>query len=105
MSSTVQQCFPIPQGLNPDVTDTGPSTQFGLNATVVNSHMGSFSMTARLANLIAEHDDLDQAVASMLSALSCDDISISRLKKRKLAVKDEISRAQAYLRGLAAGFA
>jgi hypothetical protein len=73
----------------------------GLNASAVNSDIWPVNIAARLADLNAEHDDLDQAVGSMLSALGCDDLAISRLKKRKLHVKDEISRAQGYLRGLA----
>jgi hypothetical protein len=48
----------------------------------------------RLNELIAEHDDLDQAVASMLCNTGCDDLAIIRLKKRKLHLKDEIVCAQ-----------
>jgi len=51
----------------------------------------------RLKELIAEHNDLDQAVASLLSASGYDDLVISRLKKRKLHLKDEISLTEVRL--------
>jgi len=45
----------------------------------------------RLAALAAEHDDLDIAVSVLLDAGSRDDLLITRLKKRKLQIKDEIA--------------
>lgn len=45
----------------------------------------------RLAALIAEHDDLDAAIFALLEAGRRDDLLISRLKKRKLQIKDEIA--------------
>jgi hypothetical protein len=53
----------------------------------------------RLNELISEHEDLDQAVASLLNTSGSDDRVIGRLKKRKLHLKDEISRAQLRLLG------
>ena len=47
----------------------------------------------RLAALIAEHDDLDAAISVLLEAGRRDDLLISRLKKRKLQIKDEIALA------------
>ena len=72
----------------------------GLNASATNSDIQHVNFASRLANLIEEHDDLDLAIASMLSASGCDDLVISRLKKRKLHIKDEIFHARAYLQGL-----
>ena len=46
---------------------------------------------ARLAALAAEHGDLDIAISFLLDAGSCDDLLITRLKKRKLQIKDEIA--------------
>jgi hypothetical protein len=40
--------------------------------------------------LIAEHDDLDLVISSLLAVGSHDDLLITRLKKRKLQIKDEI---------------
>jgi hypothetical protein len=73
----------------------------GRNAPVLASDTRSVCIACRLANLIEEHDDLDQAIASMLGASGCDDLVVNRLKKRKLHIKDEISQAQAYVQSLA----
>ena len=48
---------------------------------------------SRLAALIAEHDDLDVAISVLLEAGKRDDLLITRLKKRKLQIKDEIALA------------
>ena len=47
----------------------------------------------RLAALIAEHDDLDIAISVLLEMGQHDDLLITRLKKRKLQIKDEIALA------------
>lgn len=47
----------------------------------------------KLAALVAEHDDLDTAIAVLLEVGGRDDLMISRLKKRKLQIKDEIALA------------
>jgi hypothetical protein len=44
----------------------------------------------RLHELRQEHRDLDQAIAEMEKA-KADEISIKRLKKRKLVLKDQIN--------------
>ena len=44
------------------------------------------------ADLLAiEHDDLDAAITALLNNGMCDDLLITRLKKRKLQIKDEIA--------------
>ena len=43
------------------------------------------------AMLIQEHRDLDAAIAALFEAKSCDHLLITRLKKRKLQLKDEIA--------------
>ena len=101
MSSKAQHCSSISIHVSSDVAGIEQPKYYGVNAAAVNLDNRPINIAARLADLVAEHDDLDQAVASMLGALGCDDLAISRLKKRKLHVKDEISRAQAYLRGVA----
>lgn len=47
-------------------------------------------VSRRQAYLIAEHDDLDLAIAALMATGNCDDLVITRLKKRKLQLKDEI---------------
>src|SRR5579862_2818559 len=41
--------------------------------------------------LLIEHDDLDAAIAALLKGGISDDLLITRLKKRKLQLKDEIA--------------
>ena len=45
---------------------------------------------ARLATLMQEHRDLDTAIDALVAA-GGDPLSLSRLKKRKLQLKDEIT--------------
>jgi hypothetical protein len=47
----------------------------------------------RLTALSLEHDDLDAAITALLTSGSCDGLLITRLKKRKLQLKDEIAFA------------
>ncbi len=45
----------------------------------------------KLANLKTEHRDLDDVIDRLVSDPTADRLQIQRLKKRKLALKDEIS--------------
>jgi hypothetical protein len=56
------------------------------------STVNAFPGNSRLAALIEEHDDLDAAIAAVLASVACDDLLVSRLKKRKLQLKDEIAQ-------------
>lgn len=47
----------------------------------------------RLQALSVLHDDLDTVIAALLRASNCDDLLVTRLKKRKLQIKDEIALA------------
>lgn len=49
------------------------------------------SLQTRLAELRAEHRDLDDAIARLTGAPQDDELLLRRLKKRKLALKDRIS--------------
>ena len=57
---------------------------------------GTAGMTAELANLLDEHHDLD-AVITVLLETGSDDLLVSRFKKRKLQVKDQIAAAVAQI--------
>ncbi len=48
------------------------------------------SLRARLNVLLAEHRDLDEAIARLAALPPTDDLLVRRLKKRKLFVKDRI---------------
>jgi hypothetical protein len=45
---------------------------------------------AKLAELAQEHRDLDAAIAAIMLAGNADLLALSRLKKRKLQLKDKI---------------
>jgi hypothetical protein len=49
------------------------------------------TLRARLAALTQEHRDLDAAIDAMGAAGNPDQLALSRLKKRKLQLKDEIT--------------
>ncbi len=51
-------------------------------------------LRSRLAVLQSEHRDLDDAIHAMQERAAPDQLAIRRMKKRKLALKDEISRIE-----------
>ena len=52
------------------------------------------ALRARLTELRQEHGDLDAAIAAISTATNCDQIQLTRLKKRKLLLKDLITRIE-----------
>lgn len=52
------------------------------------------ALRAKLAELRQEHGDLDAAIAAIATATHCDQIQLTRLKKRKLQLKDQIARIE-----------
>lgn len=48
----------------------------------------------RLATLRVEHQDLDASVAALIAQPVVDQIRVARLKKKKLALRDEIARLE-----------
>ena len=50
-----------------------------------------------LAELRLEHRDLDTAIRHLATALSRDELQLTRLKKRKLLLKDNIARLESKL--------
>ena len=48
-------------------------------------------MRKRLAALKVEHRDLDIAISALLDRGGPDQLQVARLKKRKLALKDQIA--------------
>ena len=51
-------------------------------------------LRARLAELTQEHRDLDAALSALVATGTHDQIQITRLKKRKLQLKDLIARIE-----------
>ena len=54
-------------------------------------------MRKRLQALRIEHRDFDAAIDALTAAGSTDQLQIARLKKRKLALKDQIAIFEDYL--------
>jgi len=51
-------------------------------------------LLAQLAALMQEHRDLDTAIAAMIESGVRDQLQLSRFKKRKLQLKDQIARIE-----------
>ncbi|MEE8535927.1 MAG: DUF465 domain-containing protein [Kiloniellales bacterium] len=51
----------------------------------------------KLARLQSEHRDLDDVIAQLIDGGPFDQLQIQRLKKRKLRLKDQISRLESRL--------
>ncbi|HEY0180816.1 MAG TPA: DUF465 domain-containing protein [Dokdonella sp.] len=49
------------------------------------------SLVRRLAELRVEHRDLDAAIAALPRGPGCDELRLTRMKKRKLKLKDMIA--------------
>ena len=52
------------------------------------------ALRAKLETLRSEHRDLDSAIAAVDERPTADPLTLRRLKKRKLALKDEITRLE-----------
>ena len=51
----------------------------------------------QLAELKSEHRDLDDVIARASEQVPFDQLQVQRLKKRKLALKDQIARVESQL--------
>lgn len=51
----------------------------------------------KLADLRLEHRDLDTAIATLQESIVSDELTIKRLKKRKLQLRDAITRLESAL--------
>ena len=49
------------------------------------------TLVRKLAELKIEHRDLDIAIARLRGDAACDELQLTRMKKRKLKLKDMIS--------------
>jgi hypothetical protein len=52
------------------------------------------ALRVRLAELIEEHRDLDAAIDVMIETGPADQLRMTRLKKRKLQLKDQMSQIE-----------
>ena len=51
----------------------------------------------RVIELKLEHRDLDEAIARLQADIEADELSVKRLKKRKLQLKDNIAKLESAL--------
>ena len=61
------------------------------------SNFSDEALEARLKELRQDHADLDAAIHALTAAAVPDLIVIGRLKRKKLALKDEIARIEDFL--------
>ncbi|HYS13142.1 MAG TPA: YdcH family protein [Burkholderiaceae bacterium] len=59
--------------------------------------MDSEEIKRRIVELQVEHRDLDDAIASLVQQPGMDELTLRRLKKRKLQIKDAIVQLQMQL--------
>lgn len=52
------------------------------------------ALRAKLTELVQEHRDLDAAIAAMTETGPADQLRLTRLKKRKLQLKDQITQIE-----------
>ncbi|MGH7066014.1 MAG: YdcH family protein [Stellaceae bacterium] len=55
------------------------------------------ALRAKLARLKTEHRDLDDVIARLAERAPFDQLQLQRLKKRKLLLKDQISKIESEL--------
>ena len=75
----------------PDAPEKSPSKKSG----AANESDRTAVLKAKLQTLLSEHRDLDDVIAQLTVASASDQLQMQRLKKRKLALKDEIARLHA----------
>jgi hypothetical protein len=55
------------------------------------------ALKVKLATLKSEHRDLDEVIARLAERAPFDQLQLQRLKKRKLRLKDQISKIESEL--------
>lgn len=55
------------------------------------------ALRAKLAALVIEHRDLDDVIARIAERMPYDQLQLQRFKKRKLALRDQISKIESQL--------
>ena len=65
--------------------------------TVDNVDRELFRNMERLRQLRIEHRDLDEVIARLTLDMHVDELQLKRLKKRKLMLKDQITRLESEL--------
>lgn len=61
---------------------------------MVCTHMEQEEIKRRIIELQIEHRDLDEAIGRLCDQYGVDDLALRRMKKRKLQIKDSVSRLE-----------
>ena len=72
---------------------TGPCT-YGVFCGGLMSTSDDRTLRQKLAQLKQEHRDLDDAILALEAVAERDQLHLTRLKKKKLSLKDEIARIE-----------
>jgi len=64
-----------------------------MSTFTVRAHMEQEEIKRRIIELQIEHRDLDEAI-DRLNDTAVDDLALRRMKKRKLQIKDSVSRLE-----------
>ena len=75
--------------------DSSQQNNYAQNSDPQNSDMQG--LQRQLAELESEHRDLDEVISRLSDGTPINQLQIQRLKKRKLNLKDEITRLHAKL--------
>lgn len=68
-----------------------------MNDDLNNVNRDLFKNIERLRSLRIEHRDLDDVIARLSMDFNADEVQIKRLKRRKLMLKDQITRLESQL--------
>ena len=52
------------------------------------------AVSDRIAVLDVQHRHLDQAICQVQRHITCDSLAVTKLKKKKLRIKDELAQAK-----------
>lgn len=77
--------------LNPHIPDV-KAKQSSNKSGAANEGSPTAVLKAKLQAHLSEHRDLDDVIARLTETSVSDQLQMQRLKKRKLALKDEIAR-------------
>ncbi len=73
--------------------DSGPQGQGVIPGGLMNTQNDGI-LRHKLTQLKQQHRDLDETVTALEAAQQRDVLTLSRLKKRKLSIRDEIARIE-----------
>jgi len=58
---------------------------------------GKLTIKEKIKALTKSHSQLDKEIANVIKVMPSDQVALQRLKKKKLKLKDEISKLSSYI--------